>query len=212
VPSQIDGKPATATHFSINPNKASATKPIPPVEIPKDVNWGKPAVAVQAAKPGGEKAVVTFVEDGDTLKLKRGNGNEINCRIDTLDAPENAKEWKGDKGQPFGDYAKRTLQNLIANKEITLIVTQEAAPGPKTKANNYGRSLCKIEIEGENIDKQMIASGAAWLWRKFGKYEQNDPVLMGIEDDAREGEVGVWEDDNPEAPWLYRKRMDAKKK
>jgi endonuclease YncB( thermonuclease family) len=204
VPSLLDGKPAQATHFSLSPNSSSKATPIAPIVVPENVNWGKTTTAVKAEKPGGEKAVVTYVQDGDTATLKRKNGADINCRIDAIDAPEMPNARRGRPGQPYGEESKRTLQGMIDRKEVTLTVTQEAAPGPKTKDNNWGRSLCKIEVEGVGVDRAMIEANAAWIYRKYGKAV--DPSLEPAAAKAQAGKKGMWADPNPEEPWKYRQR------
>lgn len=206
VPSAIDGKPATATHFSLTPGSKGSATPIAPITIPENVEWAKPVVAVQSKTKGGEKAVVTYVGDGDGASLLRKDGSSIKCRIDTIDAPETAKPAFGKPGQAFGEEAKRTLQDLIDKKEVTLTVTQEAASGPPSKANNYGRALCKIEVQGKNVDLQMIQKGAAWLFTKYGTAP--DPALENAERVAKLKKEGLWANPNPERPGDFRSRID----
>lgn len=207
VPSAIDGKLATATHFALNP-KQNASTPIAPVLVPENVTWGKPSVAVKAKNPGGEKAVVTFVEDGDTAKLTRKDGSSINCRIDTIDAPETSHPAHGKTGQPFGEESKRALRDMIENKEVTLTVTREATPGLKTKENNWGRSLCKIEIQGKNVDLPLVQQGLAWVWKTYG--QPGNSELENAERVARLKKEGLWSDPIPEKPGDFRKRTNSK--
>lgn len=203
VPTTVEGKPATATHFSLTPNKSSQAKPIAPVAVPEDVKWSPPVVAVKSKQPGGEKALVTYVGDGDGASLKRKDGSELNCRIETIDAPETAKPKYGKAGQPYGEEAKRTLQRLIANKEVTVTVTQ-----PAQDDQNYGRALCRIEVEGKGVDALMLKEGAAWLYRKYGKAV--DPALESVEANARKVGKGLWADPEAENPFDFRRRQQQK--
>lgn len=201
----MDGKPATATHFSLSPDKSSKATPIAPVAVDPNTQWSKPAPVVQADKPTGQKAVVTYVDDGDSARVKTKDGSNINCRIDSIDAPETAKPKYNKPGQPFGEEAKKTLQSMIDRKEVTVIVTKAAdTSSPPSGANNYGRSLCKIEVQGQGVDAKMLQAGAAWLYRKYG--EQPDPNLQAMETKARNDGVGLWADPNPENPKDFRKR------
>lgn len=206
VPSAIDGKPATATHFAISPKQGAAT-PIAPVTVPENVKWAKPDVAVKAKEPGGEKAVVTFVGDGDGASLLRKDGSSINCRIDTIDAPETAKPKIGKPGQAFGEESRKILQDMIERKEVTLTITKPADSGAASKDNNYSRALCKIEIEGKGVDLQMLQKGAAWLYRKYGAV--NDPELENAERVARLKKEGLWSQGNPENPKDFRRRIGS---
>lgn len=203
----MDGKPATATHFSLNPGNSGKATPIAPVAVDPNTKWAKSSPVVQAATPGGQKAVVTYVDDGDSARVKTKDGSNINCRIDTLDAPEVAKPKYNKPGQSFGEEAKKTLQGLIDRKEVTVIVTQAADTSkPPSKENNWGRSLCKIEVQGQGVDAKMLSAGAAWLYRKYG--ESPDPKLQAIESKAKVNQVGLWEDPTAENPKDFRKRTN----
>lgn len=202
----IDGKPATATHFSLDGKSGSATA-IAPVKVPENTNWQKPVTPVQAKQPGGEKAVVTYVEDGDSARLNRKDGSGINCRIDTIDAPETAHKKGNKPAQAFGEEAKRKLEAMIANKEVTLTVTKAADTGPASKENNYSRALCKIEIEGKNVDLAMIQAGAAWVYKKYGT--SPDATLVNAENTARLKKEGLWADPAAENPARFRRRVNT---
>lgn len=142
--------------------------------------------------------MVTYVGDGDGATLKRKDGSELVCRIDTIDAPETAKPRYGKPGQPFGEEAKRTLQGMIERKEVTVRVTKPAEEG------KYGRSYCKIEVEGVGVDQKMIEAGAAWLYRRYS----DDPKLGAAEDKARKQKKGLWAQPNPEEPEAFRRRIN----
>lgn len=192
-----------SSSFSLGPNLLDPANNKPPIEIPRGIKWETPITPVKAApgaipKGGGEKALVTYVPDGDGAQLTRGDGSSINCRIDNIDAPETAKPQHGKAGQPFGEDAKRTLQSMIENKEVTLRVTRPAITG-----KNYDRALCQIEIEGKNISQEMIRQGAAWLYANYS----NDPVLRKTEQEARSAGIGLWKESNPERPSDFRKRI-----
>lgn len=175
------------------------------VEIPADVQWQRPHTLVEASPAAakrntGEKAVVTFVEDGDTASLKRQDGSSINCRIDKIDAPEVGHPKVGKKEQPFGEESKQTLRSMIENKEVTLRIT-------RPQADKYGRNLCQIEVEGKDVSAEMVRKGAAWLYREYG----NDPTLMKEEAMARRNRTGLWGAPIPEYPPAFRRRNPGDK-
>jgi len=154
---------------------------------------GKPQIAVQGKSPGGEKAVVTYVGDGDGASLKRKDGSELNCRIDTIDSPETAKPKYGKQGQAYAEESKQTLQKMILNKEVTVTVTN-----PNGK---YDRQYCKIEVEGKGVDKAMLQAGAAWLYRRYS----TDPELDKAEGEAKKAKRGLWADPNAKNPEDFRR-------
>lgn len=190
---------ASTDSLSVDLGSGSTATTSKPVAIP-DVQWKQPVTAVQAAGPAskisGEKAVVTFVGDGDSVSATRKDGSSLNCRIDSIDAPEVAHPKVGKAGQAYGEESKKTLQDMILNKEVTVRVSK-----PATADKNYGRSLCQIEIEGANIDKAMLKGGAAWLYRRFN----NDPELSRLETDARSNKRGLWADPNAISPESFRR-------
>lgn len=209
MPSQIDGKPAVARHFEIqtNSSKAKPTEAVP-VEIPKDVKMAPPVTAVKAksSSGSGEKAVVTYVGDGDGAELKRQDGSKLVCRIDTIDAPEVVHKGVDKKtGKPYdkptqsyGEESKRTLQALIQNKEVTVTVTRPAKQG------KYDRNYCKIEVEGVGVDAKMLEAGAAWLYRRYS----SDAYLSKLENEAKAAKRGLWSEKEPENPETFRHRYD----
>jgi endonuclease YncB( thermonuclease family) len=192
------------TALTLNPGNGVARRSNEPVEIPQNMPWSKPVTAVQAKpgalpKGGGERALVTYVGDGDGATLRRGNGETLQCRIDTIDAPEVARPNYGKQGQPFGEEAKRTLAEMIENKEVTVKVTK--AIQNKDGSTRFG---CQIEIEGKRVDQEMLRRGAAWLYRRYA----NDPALVAAENEAKAGKIGLWADPNPENPETFRRRQE----
>jgi micrococcal nuclease len=192
--------PQTA-HLAVNTGTGDAKPADKPVEIPKNVQWQPPVTAVKAAdggvKPGvsGGKAVVTYVDDGDTVKGRNPDGSRLNCRIDGIDAPEVAHPNAGKAGQAYGEQARKTLQDMVLNKEVTVRITK-----PTTGGSNYGRDMCQIEIEGKNVSQEMIRAGAAWLYSHFN----NDPRLKAAQGEAISERRGLWAGENPIPPWQFR--------
>lgn len=196
-----EDRPSASVGLSLSPSGGLASIHPSAVKIP-EVDWRKPQVVHQAApgaipKGGGERAVVTYVGDGDGAKLRKEDGSTLDCRIDRIDAPEVAHGKYGKKGQPYGDEARKTLQELIENKEVTVRVAQ---PAP---SKNYDRSLCQIEVEGKDVSTEMIQAGAAWLYRRYA----NDPAMGKLESEARAARRGLWNSLNPEYPENFKRRM-----
>lgn len=135
--------------------------------------------------------------DGDSATLRKGDGTTLDCRIDRIDAAEVGHPKYGKAGQPYGEEATKTLQQLIENKEVTVRVTQPPL------GKNYGRALCQIEVEGKDVSTEMIRAGAAWLYRRYS----NDAGLSKLEAEAKAARRGLWESLNPEYPESFKRRM-----
>jgi endonuclease YncB( thermonuclease family)/flagellum-specific peptidoglycan hydrolase FlgJ len=193
-----DAATVKETSFVSISGSSAPSKSNSPVEIPKDVNWSPPVTAVQAAKPGGQRAMVTYVGDGDGANLTTKDGNKLNCRIDSIDAPEVAHMQYGKPSQNFGEQSKKILKDMIENKEVTVRVTR----APSSSEGKDSRSYCQIEVEGVGVDQKMLEKGAAWLYRRYS----NDPKLAEAEAGAKAKKVGIWEDPNAQYPEDFRRQ------
>ena len=124
------------------------------------------------------------VIDGDTIQAE-AKGTEIKIRLVEIDAPE--------MNQPFGAQSKNFLNRLLYKKNVTLISQGE---------DRYGRILGEIYADGESANKSMIKSGFAWV---YDRYVQ-DLSLYRYQDQAKAENLGLWQAENPIAPWVWRKQ------
>lgn len=131
-----------------------------------------------------EQFNVIGVSDGDTVKVISKDQREMKCRIWGIDAPE--------KGQSFGQKSKQALSDLIYRKSVEVQVVAQ---------DRYGRSVCKISLNGRDINKEQIAAGMAWMYRQYS----SDPLYAQAESTARAKQLGLWAEANPTPPWEFRK-------
>lgn len=122
----------------------------------------------------------------------------MECRIDTIDAPETPKPQYGKPGQPYGREAKKQLEQMILDKEVNIRIVK-----PKDKD---GRPICQVEIEGKGVDQVMVEQGAAWVFDYFAKDTLRNPALQAAQNTARKKKVGLWQDPDPEYPYNYKQR------
>ena len=125
-----------------------------------------------------------FVVDGDTIK---GNldSKRITIRLVEIDAPE--------MDQPFGVESKRFLEKLIENKKVTLIAEGK---------DRYGRTLGELFVNKDNINEKMVKSGFAWVYDRYVK----SSLLYSYQDEAKSKTLGIWQSENPIAPWVWRRK------
>lgn len=211
----------STTAFKIA-SAGAATKTDAEVKIPTNLEWKEPVTVAEAAKPGGNRSILTFapntaevkdgqvrkyptdkarVKDGDGVDFKNDDGSTLVCRLDTIDAPEVAHMERGKPHQDFGERAKKTLKDLIAAGDVTVKVT--------TAKGRYDRTYCQIEVQGERVDQKMLQQGAAWLYREYGKTV--DPGLEKLELDARMNKTGLWENPAAQDPYQFRKQNPGTK-
>lgn len=130
---------------------------------------------------------VIRVIDGDTIYIQTDKG-QVKIRLSGIDCPE--------KDQPYGDKATEFAYDKVMDKAITAIANQADV------YDRYGRFLGNVIMEdGKSLNEELVAARLAWHY----KYYSDDPVLAELEAKAKEGKLGLWADDNPIAPWEWRK-------
>jgi len=125
------------------------------------------------------------VADGDTLDARIA-GAKVRVRVADIDAPE--------KAQPFGDEARLRLKALVLDQPVRVVVREK---------DQYGRSVAHVFTEdGRNIAEVLVEEGLAVEYRRYSK----NPRLKDLETAAREARRGLWSQDDPVRPRLFRKR------
>jgi micrococcal nuclease len=130
---------------------------------------------------------VVKVADGDTITILNNQNQQTKIRLYGIDTPE--------KSQAYGKKAKKFTANLVAGKTVDVKVYD---------TDRYGRSVGVVFVDGRNVNREIVRNGFAWQYRKYCKASFCDDWL-GLERQARNGDVGLWSDANPVAPWEYRK-------
>lgn len=107
-----------------------------------------PALAAAASKATWS-GVVTYVVDGDTVRVRRlGGGKPVSIRIDGIDAPEIC--------QAGGAESRDALKRRVLGKRI-------AVHG--NSRDEYGRLLARIALNNQDQGKWMVSQGFAWSYR-----------------------------------------------
>ena len=128
---------------------------------------------------------VVGISDGDTITVLHGGRGEA-IRLDGIDAPE--------RKQPFSAAAKKHLSDLVFQKTVRVEM--------KSK-DRYQRSVGVIWLpDGRNVNQEMVRAGYAWWYRR---YAPRDRKLDALEAEAREARRGLWEEEEPTAPWIFRR-------
>ncbi|RYU91260.1 nuclease [Mucilaginibacter terrigena] len=134
---------------------------------------------------------VVGVKDGDTMVLLSPDNQSITVRLAEIDAPE--------KSQAFGQAAKQFTSDLCFGKMVKLIGNQH---------DRYGRTVGQVELEnGTSVNYEIVKQGYAWQYRAYSK----NMALAVLEQHAREGRLGLWQDANPTPPWNFRKEAKTHK-
>lgn len=127
---------------------------------------------------------VVGVSDGDTIRILSGDRQQVKCRLFAIDAPES--------NQPYGQRSKQSLSDLVFNKTVHVQIVDR---------DHYGRSVCRVFVNGVDVNKAQLERGFAWHYRKF----DNDPAYSQAERSAKRERLGLWADANPTPPWAFRR-------
>ena len=137
--------------------------------------------------------LVVGITDGDTFKGLTQDKKEIRFRIYGIDAPE--------RKQAFSNRSKQYLSDLICDKRVGIKVQK--------KSDGYGRPVVWVYTpDGKDVSAEMIRAGMAWHFKRYDDSES----YSGLEQSARNKQIGLWQDKNPIAPWDFRKSKKKKRK
>ena len=130
---------------------------------------------------------VIKVIDGDTIWVKTNN-KHIKIRLSYIDAPE--------LKQTYGVRSKNFLTNLILDKNVQINAN---------KKDRYNRHLGEVYIhnvdESVFVNAKMLKSGNAWIYLKH----RDNSYLKNLENYARIKKIGLWSEETPVEPWIYRR-------
>lgn len=138
--------------------------------------------SVQAKAITGE---VIKIADGDTLTILTNTKQQEKIRLIEIDVPE--------KYQVFGNKSRQSLAALCF-KQFAVIHYDNR--------DRYGRILGRVFCNGIDANTNQIRNGMAWVYVKYAK----DHSLFAIEKEARYKKIGLWQDQNPIAPWIFRRK------
>lgn len=134
----------------------------------------------------GQQGRVVGVMDGDTVEVLMAGNQSLRCRLYGIDAPE--------KAQAYGQKSKQSLSDLIYGKTVSIEVRDK---------DRYGRSVCRILINGMDVNQEQVARGMAWWYQRYASGEHG---YRDAEQQARSSRRGLWADPSPEEPWNWRRK------
>lgn len=140
---------------------------------------------IASAVDAEESYQVTHVYDGDTVQLTRG-AEKIKLRLQAIDAPE--------RNQPYGQKARRALRQLCMpqNTKVDVQISGE---------DQYQRSLGNLKCNDTDASLHLLQNGYAWAYQKYNP----SPAFIKAAEEARAGKLGLWQQENPTPPWVWRR-------
>lgn len=132
---------------------------------------------------------VSSVYDGDTITVHTDSGVK-RVRLAGIDAPE--------LKQPFGSKSRDVLRKLILNQPVTV---------DTMKQDRYGRAVGKVLLNGEDVNLKQVSVGVAWVYADYliELSAEDRELYKAAEKAANDDQIGLWRDEQPVAPWTYRR-------
>ena len=151
-------------------------------------------VALAPAWADTMSGIVIVVIDGDTVLFKpdspyktdaHGTASRafMKIRLANIDAPE--------KDQPYGEVATRALSALVLDQRVEVTTVAVDA---------YGRTIAQIQLGDVQVDTELVRRGLAWASAYRSRAE-----LKEAQRDAQQAPRGLWREDSPTPPWVWRR-------
>lgn len=145
--------------------------------------------------------IVTYVYDGDTVKLSRidrygstdaskanNSQDEFKLRLNDIDAPE--------RNQAYGLKSRRALIDLCYGASIIATVKISGI-------DKYHRALGRLQCNNVDASLHLAERGLAWHYAQYS----SDVEIDKASKNARRLTLGLWADDNPIPPWVWRRQF-----
>ncbi len=128
--------------------------------------------------------VVTVI-DGNTLEVYTNENETYKILLFGIDSPE--------LGQEYGEKAKRLLEKLILDKNVSVEIQGK---------DRWGNRLGIILIDGKDPREQLLEEGLAWTAERQPIQEFEE-----IKEKARQKNRGLWKEQEPTPPWAFRRQQ-----
>ncbi|UQZ90899.1 hypothetical protein C4J81_17450 [Deltaproteobacteria bacterium Smac51] len=134
---------------------------------------------------------VVKVHDGDTFTMIDSGDQKIKVRLFGIDAPE--------LDQAHGRESRRYLRELLEGHEVRV---------ESRGFDQYDRLLGLIyRPDGHSITQDLVESGQVWVYENYCDIDYC-AQLRQAQKEAKSARRGLWGDENPLAPWKYRRAQN----
>ncbi len=125
---------------------------------------------------------ITYFYDGDTVKIQ-DTEKTYKLRLNHIDAPE--------RNQSYGKKSRRALMKLCQNATIQVSING---------IDKYHRQLGNLNCNQQDASSYMLKNGHAWFYQHYS----NKAELATLEASARKNKLGLWQEEKPTPPWVWR--------
>lgn len=134
-------------------------------------------------------ATVVHVVDGDTIDIDVPDKDRptMRLRLWGIDAPETAKPWRNEPGEPGAEEATAYLKEKLLNRKVCLKLE---AHRPRDR---FGRVLAFVYLDDEaSINEKMVAEGLAEADLRWSHHAVE--AFAQAEQQAKSQQQGIWAD------------------
>ena len=137
------------------------------------------------ASDGISGKVITVI-DGNTLEVIGDDNETIKVSLIGIDCPE--------LGQEYGEKARKFMEKMVLEKNVTIVLQGK---------DRWGNYLAVVTLH-KSVDPrvELLKEGLAWTAEK-----NPIPELEEHKERARGKNKGLWKQENPTAPWIYRRQQ-----
>ena len=139
--------------------------------------------ALAHAWPG----TVTKIHDGDSITVRPDSGKPTKIRLWGIDCPEYRQAY----GKAATEFV-RLLLPIGSRVEVEEI-----------DRDRYGRTVAIVSRGGDTVQAALLRAGLAWVYERY--YRERGGNWPRIEADAKAARRGLWKDEEPTPPWVWRK-------
>lgn len=185
----------------------TAVPATPNAKPPSDSKFGQPQVVVTAKGTPHKfnpsvNAVTVVVRDGDTANFNGADGKNYECRFYGIDAPE-TEHGKSRPGQSYGVEAGQALMKMLQAGQVSLEVAPGMGGGGGNK--NKPRDLCKVKVEGKDVNLQLVKDGWAWVYKRYIHDRLELQKFTGAFNEAKQNKAGMNQGGYNREPYMHRK-------
>lgn len=135
--------------------------------------------------------------DGDTMRIRTVKHGVVTVRVAGIDSPEH--------GQACWREARAHLVKFVGAGNLMVACH---------KTDRYGRHVCGVKSGNRDLGASLVEAGLAWHYKRFETEQSPDErrLYAQLELNARNGQLGLWQDSDPMPPEACRKERRARKK
>ena len=144
---------------------------------------------VQMGDAAAWEGVVVKVLDGDSIEIKR-NGKVHTVRLYGIDTPE----YK----QAYSNKAKQFTKRHVDRQRVSVV---------EKDIDRYGRIVALVMSSGKLVNRELVREGLAWYYPKYCLAQPLCGELKNLERKARKEGRGLWRDENPVSPMIWKRQQ-----